>query len=392
MEKVRFGIVGIGNMGSGHVRRFMEGEVKDAVLTAVCDIKSDRLDWVKSYCEDKGFEAPALYGDCIEMLDSGKIDAILIAVPHYDHPVLGIEAFKRKIHVLCEKPIGVYTKQIPAFIEAAHESGCAFGLMFNQRTDKYYQKMHDMIAAGELGELKRCVWIITDWYRTQAYYNSGGWRATWAGEGGGVLLNQCPHNLDLWQWIFGMPSRIRAFCQFGKYHDIEVDDNVTAYAEYPNGATGVFITTTGEYPGTNRLEISGTRGKLVREGAGLKFYRTEVDEREYNATSSNGFGKIPYEVIDVEVEGRGGAHTEICQNFTDHILHGTPLIAPGEEGIRGLSISNAMMLSTWKEDWVELPNDGEEFWAHLQEKIKTSRTKEDVEGGEVADLSGTYNN
>ena len=264
--------------------------------------------------------------------------------------------------------------------------------MFNQRTDKYYQKMHDMIAAGELGELKRCVWIITDWYRTQAYYNSGGWRATWAGEGGGVLLNQCPHNLDLWQWIFGMPNRIRAFCQFGKYHDIEVEDNVTAYAEYPNGATGVFITTTGEFPGTNRLEISGTRGKLVREGAGLKFYRTKVDEREYNATTDNGFGKIPYEVIDVEVEGKGGAHTEICQNFTDHILHGTPLIAPGEEGIRGLSISNAMMLSTWKEDWVDLPNDGEEFWAHLQEKIKTSKIKDDNPGGAVADLSGTYNN
>lgn len=391
MEKVRFGIVGIGNMGSGHVRRFVDGEVKGAELTAVCDIKPDRLEWVKSYCEGKEKPTPKLYDDCIKMLDSGDIDAILIAVPHYDHPVLGIEAFHRKIHVLCEKPISVYTKAIPEFIEAAKESGCAFGLMFNQRTDKYYQKMHDMIANGELGELKRCVWIITDWYRTQAYYNSGGWRATWAGEGGGVLLNQCPHNLDLWQWIFGMPSRIRAFCQFGKYHDIEVEDNVTAYAEYPNGATGVFITTTGEFPGTNRLEISGTRGKLVREGSGLKFYRTEVDEREFNATTDNGFGKIPYEVIDVTVEGRGGAHTEICQNFTDHILNGTPLIAPGEEGIRGLSISNAMMLSTWKEDWVELPNDGEEFWAHLQEKIKTSKIKADV-GGAVADLSGTYNN
>lgn len=391
MDKVRFGIVGIGNMGSGHVRRFVDGEVRDAELTAVCDIKPDRLEWVKSYCAEKKHSVPHLYDDCIKMMESGDIDAILIAVPHYLHPVFGIEAFNRGLNVLCEKPIGVYTKSIPEFIDAAKKSGKAFGLMFNQRTDKYYQKMHDIVASGELGELKRCVWIITDWYRTQAYYNSGGWRATWGGEGGGVLLNQCPHNLDLWQWIFGMPCRIRAFCRFGQYHDIEVEDDVTAYAEYPNGATGVFITTTGEYPGTNRLEISGTRGKLVREGKGLKFYRTEVDEREYNATTTNGFGKIPYEEIDVQVEGVGGAHTEICQNFTDHILKGTPLIAPGEEGIRGLSLSNAMMLSTWKNDWVELPNDGEEFWSYLQEKIKTSKLKPDVDG-QVADLSGTYNN
>lgn len=392
MEQVRFGIVGIGNMGTAHVRRFVDGKVPGAVLTAVCDINPARLEWVKSYCAEKGVKQPNAYDDCIKMLDSGDIDAILIAVPHYHHPIYGIEAFKRKINVLCEKPIGVYTKNVQEFIKAAKESGCAFGLMFNQRTDKYYQKMREMVVNGELGELKRCIWIITDWYRTQAYYDSGGWRATWAGEGGGVLLNQCPHNLDLWQWIFGMPSRIRAFCHFGKYHDIEVEDDVTAYAEYPNGATGVFITTTGEYPGTNRLEISGSRGKLVREGRTLKFYRLSVDEREYNATTKEGFGRIPFEVIDVQVEGFGGAHTEICRNFTDHILKGTPLIAPGEEGIRGLSISNAMMLSTWKDDWIELPIDGDEFYAYLMERVKTSRHKEVSPTAEVADLSGTYNN
>jgi len=261
--------------------------------------------------------------------------------------------------------------------------------MFNQRTNAYYQKMREMVQGGELGELKRCVWIITDWYRTQAYYNSGGWRATWAGEGGGVLMNQCPHQLDLWQWIFGVPKRIFAKCDLGKYHDIEVEDDVTAMAEYENGSTGVFITTTGEFPGTNRLEITGSKGKLVYEDNKLIYTKLSVDEREFTMSSSEGFAAIEQEIIELEVEGgTGEQHVGILKNFTNHLLHGEELLAPGIEGIKGLSIANAMMLSSWKNDWVEVMNDGEEFWAMLQEKIKTSKVKEDA--GIVFSTEGTY--
>lgn len=257
MDKVRFGVVGLGNMGSGHTRNLFEGKIPGAVLTAVCDIKPDRLDWARGICGD----SVAYFADSHEMIKSGLVDAVMIATPHYFHPIIGIDAFENGLNVLSEKPIGVYTKSIYPFMEAAKKSGKAFGIMYNQRTNKLYQKMREMVKDGSLGELKRCVWIITDWYRTQAYYNSGGWRATWAGEGGGVLLNQCPHNLDLWQWIFGMPSSIYANCEYGKYHDIEVEDDVTAMAKYPNGATGVFITTTGEIPRNNRLEITGSKGE-----------------------------------------------------------------------------------------------------------------------------------
>lgn len=246
-----------------------------------------------------------------------------------------------------------------------------------------------MVKDGSLGELKRCVWIITDWYRTQAYYNSGGWRATWAGEGGGVLLNQCPHNLDLWQWIFGMPSSIYANCEYGKYHDIEVEDDVTAMAKYPNGATGVFITTTGEFPGTNRLEITGSKGKLVYESGRLMYTKLEVDEREFTFSTTQGFASIPTTTEEIKIENGGGEqHVGILKNFTNHILYGEELLAPGYEGINGLSLSNAMMLSSWTGKWVDLPNDGEEFWAHLREKIKTSRRKED--SGIVFDTTGSY--
>ncbi len=389
MANVRYGVVGIGNMGSGHVNNLLAGEIKDAVLTAVCDIKEDRIDWAKSAAEKRNSQINC-YTDYRDMLADGKIDAVLIATPHYFHPIIGIDAFKYGIHVLSEKPIGVYTKKVTEFMKAAEKSDLAFGIMYNQRTSGLYQKMRSIVQNGELGELKRCIWIITDWYRTQAYYNSGGWRATWSGEGGGVLMNQCPHNLDLWQWIFGMPNKITGFCRFGKYHDIEVEDDVTIYAEYPNGATGAFITTTGEYPGTNRLEISGSKGKLVAEGGKLTFTKLGIDEREFCYNSNQGFSSPPAETINVEYEGGNGEqHKGILRNFTNHILYGEELLAPGKEGINGLSIANAAILSTWQNKTIELPNDGEAFFEELKKQIAVSKGKNDVTEI-VADLEGTF--
>lgn len=387
MDMVRYGIIGIGNMGTGHVKTLWNNEVPGAKLTAMCDINPSKLEWAKNVCGDE----IAYFDNHTALLDSGLVDAVLIATPHYFHPTIGIDAFSRKIHVLSEKPIGVYTKKIHEFMDAAKNSGCEFGIMYNQRTNTLYQKMREIVQSGELGALKRCIWIITDWYRTQAYYNSGGWRATWSGEGGGVLINQCPHNLDLWQWIFGMPNKIRAFCSFGKYHDIEVEDDVTAYAEYADGSTGLFITTTGEYPGTNRLEITGSKGKLVCEHGKLTFWKLENDEREFTFSTDQGFASIKAEKIELDIKNTGEQHRGILKNFTNHILNGEPLLAPGYEGINGLSLSNAMMLSTWKNDWVELPNDGEEFYKELEKRIAESSGKGSVEE-KVADLDGTYGN
>ena len=221
-------------------------------LTAVADRKESRRVW----CKENLPESVTIFEEGKDLIASGKCDAVLIAVPHYQHPELAIDAFDHDLHVLCEKPAGVYTKQVRLMNERAQASDKVFAMMFNQRTNCVYRKMHELVTSGELGAIKRVNWIITDWYRTQSYYDSGDWRATWDGEGGGVLLNQCPHNLDLLQWICGMPSRVHAFCHNGKWHDIEVEDDVTAYLEYPNGATGVFITTTADAPGTNRFEVT----------------------------------------------------------------------------------------------------------------------------------------
>ena len=313
-----------------------------------------------------------------QLIESGLCDAVIIATPHYEHPRLAILAFEHGLHVMSEKPAGVYTKQVREMNEAAARSGKVFGMMFNQRTNCVYRKMHEMVQSGKYGQIKRVNWIITDWYRTQAYYNSGGWRATWDGEGGGVLLNQCPHNLDLLQWICGLPCRVRAFCHNGKWHQIEVEDDVTAYLEFPNGATGVFVTTTADAPGTNRFEITLERGKLVAEHDKLTFFELEQSEREFCFTATGGFEQPAGHEVTVELDGQNPQHVGVLNAFAGAILRGEPLVADGTEGIRGLELSNAMHLSSWTDQTVSLPIDEELFLEKLNEHRKASKVKTEV--------------
>lgn len=383
--KVRLGIIGVGNMGTGHCQTITQGLSPEIELTCVADRRESRRNWAKENLP----EGTAIFTEGSELIASGLCDAVLIAVPHYQHPTLAIEAFEHGLHVLCEKPSGVYTLAVRDMNEAAKKSGLVYALMFNQRTNCVYRKMKEMLSSGELGQIKRVNWIITDWYRSQIYYDSGAWRATWDGEGGGVLLNQCPHNLDLLQWLCGMPCKVRAYCHEGKWHDIEVEDDVTAYMEFPNGATGVFITTTGDLPGTNRLEITTDTGKLICEDAEtLTYYKLPVSEREYCLTSKDGFKKPPVDVINVETDGINPHHTGVINAFAANIMRGEPLVARGEEGINGLMLSNAMHLSSWLDKEVTLPIDEELFLQLLSERRAKSRRKEDK--GITFSTEGSY--
>lgn len=385
MDKVRIGIIGIGNMGSGHCNNIMEGKVPELELVAVADLKESRREWAKQSLP----ESVRIFEDGDSLITSGLCDAVLIATPHYAHPVLAVKAFENGLHVMCEKPAGVYTKQVREMNEAAAKSGRVFGMMFNQRTNHVYRKMKEIVESGIYGQIKRVNWIITDWYRTQAYYNSGGWRATWEGEGGGVLLNQCPHNLDLLQWICGLPVKVQAFCHNGKWHDIEVEDDVTAYLEFANGATGVFVTTTGDAPGTNRFEITLERGKLVCEQEKLSFYELDVNEREYCFAATEGFVPPTGHWTGLETDGENLQHVGVLRAFAANILRGEPLVARGEEGINGLTLSNAMHLSSWTQKPVTIPFDEDQFLELLNERRANSKAKENVQ--EVTfDTKGTY--
>ena len=374
MEKVRLGILGIGNMGSGHCKNILAEPDCEIELAAVCDVKEDRRNWAKENLP----ESVAIFDNAEDMMSSGTCDAILVAVPHYDHPKYVLEALKHGLQVISEKPAGVYTKAVREMIEETKKYDKVFAMMFNQRTNCLYRKMHEMVHSGKYGQIKRVNWIITDWYRTQAYYNSGGWRATWAGEGGGVLLNQCPHQLDLLQWICGLPVRVQAHCHVGKWHDIEVEDDVTAYLEFENGATGVFVTTTGDAPGTNRFEIDMEKAKIVCEDDKLSVYELEVNEREFCFTEPQGFKKPEGHFVEVETDGQNPQHMGVLKAFAGKILHGTPLVAEGAEGINGLMLSNAMFLSSWEDKMVTLPIDEDLFYDELMKRVATSKAKTNV--------------
>jgi predicted dehydrogenase len=383
MKEVRLGVVGIGNMGSVHSRCVLEGKIPGLKLTAIADLDPSKFE---------AFPGVRSFTDSGKMIRSGEIDAILVATPHYDHTTIGIDALQQGLHVLVEKPISVHKADAERLIAAHKNKKQVFAAMFNQRTDHYYRKLKELLETGELGQVRRVNWIITNWFRTQAYYDSGGWRATWAGEGGGVLLNQCPHNIDLYQWLFGMPKRVRAFCAIGKYHKIEVEDDVSAYFEFANGATGVFITSTGEAPGTNRLEVATDRGRIVIEHGRFDFVRNEIPSDVYCRTTSERFATPKTWNISIPVSGHGEQHIGILKNFAGAILHGEPLLAPAREGIHSVELANAMLMSSFLDKTIDLPLDSKHYERLLKQKIAGSKFKKKVvkktAGGD--DFSGSF--
>jgi predicted dehydrogenase len=383
MNTVKVAVVGIGNMGTFHARALLDGKVSGAELVAICDINPERF---------TQFPKVKTFADHQSLLRSGIAEAVIIATPHYDHTVIGIAALKAGLHVLVEKPISVHRADCESLIAAHTNKKQVFAAMFNQRTDPYYRKLRELVQSGELGVIRRVNWIITNWFRTEAYYASGSWRATWGGEGGGVLLNQCPHNLDLYQWMFGMPNRVRAFCQFGRYHNIEVEDDVTAYYEYDNGATGVFITSTGEAPGTNRLEVTAERGRVVLENDRFLYRRNEMPMTEFSRTTTQGFSAPETWEIEIPVRGHGGQHMEILNNFSAAITEGAPLIAPAPEGIHSVELANAMLLSTWQKATVDLPIDGALYSRELKARVAGSKRFKPVStpSAPAADFSSSF--
>ena len=383
MSKVRLGIVGLGNIGKFHTGYLLEGKISRCELAAVSDAYAPSLEHFKA----KGIPT---YEKCEDMIRSGKIDAIVVATPHFLHTTLGIDALQNGLHTMIEKPISAQKADAERLCAVAREHPKqVFAGMFQMRVEPRYIKLRQLIA-NDLGKLVRINWIITDWFRTEAYYASGGWRATWKGEGGGVLLNQCLHQLDMLQWLCGMPSQVRGFCQLGQFHDIEVEDSVTCYLEWANGATGVFISSTGEAPGTNRFELIGTRGKVVLENNKLTFTRNETDMIEFSKTSKSGFAKPEVWNVEIPFETVANGHAVLMQNFIDAILDGTPLLASGYDGMGSVELANVLLYSSLINQTVNLPMDSKAWEAKLNELIANSKHQKKVVQTQTEDFTKSF--
>ena len=363
-ENVRLGIVGLGNMGKAHLANIRAGKVPGLCVTALCESVGTLPQLIA------GEHA---FTDVNAMIHSGHINAILICTPHFSHTTIGIEALKAGLHVLVEKPISVHKADCERLIAAHTNKKQIFAAMFNMRTNATFKKVKDLIDSGELGAIRRVHWEVTNWFRTNYYYATGGWRGTWKGEGGGVLMNQCPHNLDLFQWMFGMPQRIRGFCQFGRFHQVEVEDDVTAVLQYDSGLSATFVTSTGEAPGCNRLEISGEQGRLtVTDGTKIHFQRNRVPMSQFCMEAEAAFAMPESWHMEIPVDSSGGQHVEILQNFTNAILKDEKLLSPAEEGIRSVELANAILLSTWQNKTIELPMSSADYERLLIEKGEKS--------------------
>lgn len=366
MQKIRIGIIGMGNMGCQYAEWILAGEIPELTLVAVTRIKQSRREWAEHTLPS---DLP-IFQTAEELLAMQELDAVLIATPHRLHPEQTIAALQRGLHVLCDKPAGVYAADAARANDEATKQNLVYGMIFNQRTNPMYQKLRELVQSGRYGKMKRVVWTITNWYRPQAYYESTAWRATWEQDGGGVLLNQCPHNLDLLQWICGMPEKVQAFCHEGKWHTIEVEDDVTAYLEFPGGATGVFIASTGEAPGVNRLEISLENARILCEDGILRVYELAQDERAFCYTAKGDFDRPTGEWIILETGVEKAPYRAVLQNFAGAILRREALVAEGTEGINSLLLSNGIYLSSWLGQMVELPVDEELFYREMQKKIQ----------------------
>lgn len=385
MSKVRIGIIGMGNIGRFHAVYLQQGKVARGVLAAVCSTSPHKL---KEFA-DAGVK---VFGDGMELIRSGEIDAVIVATPHYQHTSLGVAAIEAGVHLMVEKPISAHKADAEKLIAAAEaRPEVKFGAMFQLRAEPRYKKIRQLLDNGDLGEIVRMNWLVTDWFRSDAYYSSSAWRATWKGEGGGVLINQCLHQLDVLQWLLGMPSKVRGFCQLGRFHNIETEDNVTVYLEWPNRATGVFISSTGELPGTNRFEIAGTKGKLVLENDELTVYRNEVPADEWNRTSKIGFAKPDVWTIKIPFGNADSPHAQFMNSFVDAILDGGDVICPGAGGLGSIELANAMLFSSLSGETIEMPMDGAAYETRLNSLIEASTFEKKVVEVSTEDFTKSFN-
>ena len=382
---IKTAVIGVGNMGSKYASIIQDGLIPGMELSAITRVRGEYRERMLPSIETgmPVYESADALFNAVESKEL-MIDAVVIATPHYAHENAAIRAFNNGLHVLCDKPSGVYSRQARMMENAAEKSGRVFGMIFNQRTFPVYAKLRELVRSGKFGALKRVNWVVTDWYRPEKYYTSSPWRAAWNTDGGGVLLNQCPHNLDLLQWICSMPVNVQGFCKEGRFHNIEVEDDVTAYFEWENGATGTFITSTGDMPGVNRLEISLEEAMIVCENGRLKIGELIQElgcaEAEYRKNSTDFFKKIKGTWTEIIPEKEENQYEKVLQSFADECMGIGKCIAPGAEGRKSLLLSNAIYLSSWKKQMIHIPAIGTDeeieferlFENRLQEKINVT--------------------
>lgn len=370
---VRTALIGAGTMGKNYLRRVMKGNAPTMTITAVVARRAETQQEVREICGD----TVSIFANEDELYaHSDLFDAVLIVTPHKLHPAMGMNALRHGKHLLLDKPVAESVAACRELLETAGNSGLVFSVVFHQRTYPKYQRIRSMIQNGEIGTVNRILLENSRYFRTPYYHHSGSWRSSWKGEGGGALINQGQHILDIWQWLFGMPEELYAEIGFGKYNDFRVDDEALLTMRYPGGKTGVFILTTGEGSYTEKLEIAGSKGTILLEEEHLTVTTFDQDLQEYRKNASvNSRENLRSDVREETFETNESCQEAILENFARAIEYGEPLLVDGQDAVNALELTNAAYLSAWKHMPVKLPVDAEEYRKQLDAHIAEETDK-----------------
>ena len=375
---VRFAVVGFGSIGRTHFRTISGTAVPDGLVTALVTRQSDGL--------PDGIE---VFRDVDTLLDAGVADVVVVATPTMDHEETSRKVLTTGCHLVVEKPMAMTVLGARRIIDARPSEAVA-AVMLNQRYHGTYRRIREIVKGGLLGRIHRFSWIMTAWYRPNAYFAVSSWRGTWPGEGGGALLNQGIHNLDILQWILGLPASVYARAGFGKFHSIDVEDEVTALFEYDDGLSGVLVVSTGEAPGTNRFEIVGDRGTLVFEADTIRLAMTDRNVSEHRATSRDLFESPNFTEQREVPAATANQHAEVFNDVVGAVSEGRPVATPLEDGVASIELANAILVSAWEDRRVDLPVDAVAYHEALERRIEASDFREPEDLTVRADMERSY--
>ncbi|MAQ10247.1 MAG: oxidoreductase [Gammaproteobacteria bacterium] len=375
---VRVGVVGTGNIGSQHILLLQSGKIKGAQLAATASRSASSLQT----------DVPH-FKDYREMFSHADINAVLIATPTMSHVEIAQAAIQCGLPIMMEKPLAMSVGQAEKLLALVPDH-LQFAIMLSQRFDPAYARLKQLLMNNAIGNLQRIGWTMTKWYRPDIYYKVSRWRGTWPGEGGGLLINQCIHNLDVLQWLVGLPDSITAKVGFGKHHDIDVEDEVSAIMTFDNGAIGTLTASSGEAPGVNRLEIVGDRGSLILEHGVIDVLRADENVRTHCRTTHEMFGMPVFDREVIEITEESNQHAAVLQNFVDSLEIGSELLTPTEQGLGSLQLANGILLSAWNNETVTVPIDTNQYEARLQEKIHNASLRAPKDLQVETDMKKSY--
>ena len=385
---MKLGIAGIGVIGESYLKLFKEGRIKEGEVAAVASRNTQR---VEKILEKLNLQEVRVYGSLKEMLEKESLSGVIITTPHKLHVSMMKEALQMGVSVLTDKPLSSTRKEAEEMAVFAKDyPDLVKGVLFNKRANPIHKEIKKIIESGELGILRRALYEVTDYYRSHRYYEESGWRGTYEEEGGGVLMNQAVHQMDLLTWFTDLPKEVMAFLKEGSHRPMTTENDAYLHLFYEGGGVGHFITSTHESPGVHRLELSFDQGQILMENEKtLKITKLQEPEEDFSRKTETLFAHVPgtLEVKEFEPLEDKEEHVRTIENFIRAIEGKEKIQSSLEEAVKSITLVNAAYLSHFTGKKGAMDFSLEEYDRELHRKIQEERAlKEEKQTGKRMNL------